>query len=61
MMVTLWIGFGVRHEVGDERVPRLVVGRQPLLILGDDERAPLAPHEDLVLASQVLMRTTFLL
>src|SRR6266571_5299049 len=40
---------GVRHGVGRERVPRLVIRGQPLLLLGDDEGAALGAHQDLVL------------
>src|SRR5882762_9320464 len=38
-----------RQEIGHERVPCLVEGDRPLLGGGDDHRAPLDAHQDLVL------------
>mgnify|MGYP000426241327 CR=1 FL=1 len=38
-----------RHQVGEDGVTTLVIGGQPLLLLGHDHRAPLGAHHDLVL------------
>ena len=49
MMVALWIGSEAGEQVGHHGVAGLVVGGQPLLVLGHDHRAPLGAHHHLVL------------
>src|SRR5574341_965241 len=42
---------GLGHELRDDRVPRLVIRRVLALVLGHYDRAPLRPHDDLVLGA----------
>ena len=49
MMVALWTGSVAAHVERHDRVARLVIGGQPLLVLGHDQGAPLGAHHDLVL------------
>ena len=40
---------GPRDELGHQRMPRLVVGRGALLLIGQDHAPALHPHQHLVL------------
>ena len=48
MIVALWIGVEAGIEIETSAWPRLVIGGQPLLLVGHDQRAPLGAHHDLV-------------
>ena len=49
MIVTLWTGSACGSSDREQRVAGLVDGGDPLLVLGDDHRAALGAHQDLVL------------
>ena len=48
MIVALWIGVEAGIETDDQRVARLVIGGEPLLLLGHDQGPALGAHHDLV-------------
>ena len=49
MMVTLWRGRSASRRNGDQRVAGLVIGGDPLLLVGEQHGLALGAHEDLVL------------